>query len=474
MASSYSNTIPSGSPAALALSKKINPIPLTTSVGNTNGKFQITAPQSMNNMGIKTTTPMVNLQTSPASGTGGGGSLGTSTPQKISAPQQIAPAPQYTTAVAPQTTSPSYQQNTGSNYSGGYTPPAATQTASANTNTSGMMNPLLQQAIDAQKRAVGINQALNQGISNISQKPIALEFQQGQQAALQRDYGVQAQAANQEAQNATQLVPYGQPSPSAYGQTTFNPLTGQFGSSGGSTGSTQVVNPNDQLYPAMQQYAQLRATGQESLIPGSITGNPALNAQVTSMAQQNNPGYNANTAAGQASAQQSNAQIGGTAAVNAGNSLYQSANPEYQTLKQTTLPNIENFGQLLTQGAGGVNPFDIKFLNGTLAEFKRQLSNSQQAQFDATFQQLQKNISTLAASGGVQTPTANVLQSGATLDPNMKMSTLQNTLQRIAQEGNIYLTNQGNLSNTALNQAQGGGSSTSSTSSSGNWPGWNP
>ena len=51
------------------------------------------------------------------------------------------------------------------------------------------------------------------------------------------------------------------------------------------------------------------------------------------------------------------------------------------------------------------------------------------------------------------------MQSGATIDPNMSMGTLKSTLDRIAQEGNIYLTHQATLSNEALKQAQGGGTS---------------
>ena len=58
-------------------------------------------------------------------------------------------------------------------------------------------------AQDIQGQATQLNQSLNQGENDITKKPIPLEFQQGQQAALQRDYGVQAQSLAQQAGYAT-------------------------------------------------------------------------------------------------------------------------------------------------------------------------------------------------------------------------------------------------------------------------------
>lgn len=247
----------------------------------------------------------------------------------------------------------------------------------------------------------------------------------------------------------------------------------------GAQGSA-FYNPADEstvggLSPAqLQQYAQLYATGQQAGIPSAITGNPVLNAQVLAMAGQINPNFNVNTAAGQAQGQQESAAAPGTAAaqntitgqtaaVNAGNSAYQQADPAYLKLANYTMPNIDGFGQLLTGGAGGVNPFASQYANMSLQQFQSQLSSAQQAQFQTTFQQLKQSIADLAGSGGSQTPTANSSQADATLSPTSKMSTIMATLQRIQQEGDIYLKSQGALNNAALSQTQGGGGASGGT-----------
>lgn len=259
----------------------------------------------------------------------------------------------------------------------------------------------------------------------------------------------------------------------------FDPLTGSFSNAATGAGvgkltynltqdaatlATEVINgnipyseavtamgyaPNNVGTGALQQ-AIVAAGGNIASLEGQAAGQQAVGA-----------------AGGTANAQ--NIVTGGTAAVNAGASTYAQANPAYLNLKENIIPNIDNFGKLLTQGAGGVNPFATQYGNMTLQQFQSQLSSPQQAAFNATFQQLQKSIAALAGAGGTQTPTANSAQSDATLSPTSKMSTIESTLNRIAQEGNVYLTNQGNLSNAALNQAQGGGGSNSSTSGFG----WN-
>jgi hypothetical protein len=159
----------------------------------------------------------------------------------------------------------------------------------------------------------------------------------------------------------------------------------------------------------------------------------------------------------------SNIGTGGTAAVRAGDTAYQNANTAYQRLANVTIPNIEGFGQLLMQGAGGINPFDSQHANMTVAAFQNELSDSQRGQFNATFQQLQKSIAELAGAGGTQTPTQNVIQSDGTLNPNAKLSTIQDVLSRIAAEGAQYLKTQGSYSNNALNQTQGGSGNTGGT-----------
>lgn len=91
--------------------------------------------------------------------------------------------------------------------------------------------------------------------------------------------GVSQQNATTGALNnaATQI----KPEVTGYGQTSFDPATGQFGGAG------------DGGLPAgvMQQYAQMAATGQYSSIPSFITSNPVLSAQLNVAAKGLNPKY---------------------------------------------------------------------------------------------------------------------------------------------------------------------------------------
>lgn len=110
--------------------------------------------------------------------------------------------------------------------------PTTAQPATAVPTQPTYANPLIQPAIDAQQRAVNINQALNQSVNDRTKQGIALPFVQGQQAALERDYGVQANAASQEAQNATTMAGFGQPQQYSLYSQPYNPLTDTYGGGG--------------------------------------------------------------------------------------------------------------------------------------------------------------------------------------------------------------------------------------------------
>lgn len=72
-----------------------------------------------------------------------------------------------------------------------------------------------------------------------------------------------------------------QPQVTGYGQTVFDPSTGQFAGGGGGGLPDNV----------MQQYAQMAATGQYNAIPTFITSNPILNAQLNDAARRINSSY---------------------------------------------------------------------------------------------------------------------------------------------------------------------------------------
>jgi hypothetical protein len=78
-----------------------------------------------------------------------------------------------------------------------------------------------------------------------------------------------------------------QPGQAAFGQTVFDPLTGQYTGGGGLPAET------------MQQYAQMAASGQISSVPSFITSNPVLNAQLNEAAKAINPNFSPITSAAQ-------------------------------------------------------------------------------------------------------------------------------------------------------------------------------
>lgn len=299
----------------------------------------------------------------------------------------------------------------------------------------------------------GLGTAENAALAPINQELTAQ--QQAQSGLTAAGSTANTQQANQQS-GLNSAGTLAQPSATSQGQTTYDPLTNSF--SGGSY---------QQNLQTVIQSIKSRNMGYTNGVNSLAGLSPTAKADVLAGLGQ---GFDTIASDANAATKASNIQTGGTAAVNAGASTYANANPAYLNLKNNVIPNIEGFGELLTQGAGGINPFDSQHINMSLQQFQKELSGPQQAQFQTTFQQLQKSIAALASAGGTQTPTANSAQADASLSPTAKMSTIKSVLDRIKSEGDVYLTNQGNLSNAALSQAQGG--SGGSTGNSGATPTW--
>lgn len=300
------------------------------------------------------------------------------------------------------------------------------------------------------------DRTLAQKYGAIESTPIPLEFQQGREqviarqatserAALQNavnqqqtQQGQQTTALNDAGLLGTQTAPYG------------NYSFAQNGTVGNNGTGTAGVAPTDPFYKTLQTYAQLRATGQESLIPSSVSGNSVLNAQLTQMAQGINPQYNANTAAGTASAQQSNSQTAGTASVDANNKIYQDALANSANLQQQ-LGNVDQLGSLLLTTAqnGGINPSSSKFANQTIGQVRSQLSNAQQAQFDSTMQTLTAKIGLLLNVGGGAITDQVRSSANQVIDGTLALSALPAVLSQIQSEGAIVSKNQADVATKA-------------------------
>lgn len=123
-------------------------------------------------------------------------------------------------------------------------------------------------AQDALRRSQEFNQALQQGMNDITQKPIGLRFQQGQQAALQRDYGVQQQALAQQGQNAISIA--GLAAPQQYGLTTqpYLPTEDRYGGDGASGAINRGIQASNigtaQDFQSKIQQTQAQQTSAEN------------------------------------------------------------------------------------------------------------------------------------------------------------------------------------------------------------------
>lgn len=217
------------------------------------------------------------------------------------------------------------------------------KTAETNPGTSGP-------AWDNYQKSVSDLATLKQGMSkefgNIENSGLPLEFKQGREAVLNRQYAAQIAAAEAKVTQAQQGLGYqisgtktqqagynqagglgnaaqgltqsgltsaaatAQPQQVQYGTPLVNPQTGEVLNGGGTT--SQGVSPSSPFYATMQSYAQLLASNQGSAVPGSITSNPVLNAQLIEMARKINPSFNVNvaSAAGAAQGQAAGQQYG--------------------------------------------------------------------------------------------------------------------------------------------------------------------
>jgi hypothetical protein len=330
------------------------------------------------------------------------------------------------------------------------------------------------------------NFANQQGI--IANSPIGLSEQGGAQGALATQEGNKEAALTGEmsaAQSAAQVATgqqttqqsglnsagqLTQPTPSQYGQTSFNPGTNTFGTSGSGASASNPngypVSPTDSLYPAMQTYANDLSTGQTQNIPSDITGNPALMAQLQQMATAANPNYNANVAAGQGAAQQSNATTAGTASTTANQQIYQQQlSSAANTMQQTQAIQTSAQQLISSMPSLGINPTDSQTANTALNKLATQFSSPQYAQFNANIANLQSKVGALLQAGEIPTSAGAAAQ--AIVSGSLNLGALQSTLSQVLLEAQQQAVSQASTASTAYQniQSNAGNSNGSNTNS---------
>ena len=190
------------------------------------------------------------------------------------------------------------------------------------------------------------------------------------QAQTQAGYNQAASNANTQQAAAisgtSQAAGYAQPTPAAYGQTTFNPLTGEYSGNSGLPAET------------MAQYAQMAANGQYSAIPASITSNPQLSAELNRAAQAINPGFNPITSVVQGNIAATNltnlgtAQTAGQAGVLQNLPMMEAADTAAQGIKDKTITYLAANPQLNPNDANLANQFDAWVKGQQLSDPKYQ------------------------------------------------------------------------------------------------------
>ncbi len=327
-------------------------------------------------------------------------------------------------------------------------------TAQTNPGTSGRAYEDYQRKVDEQQR-------LKSGIAGqygaIESQAIPLEFQQGREQALSRQYASQLDAAQQAVNQAQQGIGYqltgaglqqsglnqagslaltgqgqqqsalnaaagyAQPNLGSIGQVPFSPLNQEQGSV---LGSTQAggLNAAGNL---LGQFAGAQAAG---AAPGQAQ---ASNIQTTGT-------YGTNLAA-----------QGGSAATqdyNTMNALYGAADTQAKTLQ----------GILESTGINANNSTDY---NKAINSLSGRLGSANYSQFSTALAELQTMYHNLLSAGG-GTPSGNEAQSLALLSPTASANQINGAIYQLQTAANTKLQAQQGLANLYNSQLGAGGGST--------------
>ena len=332
-------------------------------------------------------------------------------------PEQIAAGNTFTNQVNNTSTTNPAQSNTQSS-------PTSNATVGGNNiipPNSGLYGQLIQQALNAQNQSQKFTQALGQGETDITKQPIPLEFQQGQQSAMQRDYGIQQQALANKAGYLSNLAGLAAPQ-MQFGQLT-DPLTG-LPVGGGSYGG------NQQLQNAVQQAAQLIRNGASPNDPNvtsliSTFGMPGQVALTQALQQSTGGNYNPTALAG---AVQQNVTQGQT---------YQGQATALQVPLAGLTSITPQVTSLLQQAQ--LNPTNIPLLNQSINTYKAQADPAAKASLTAAMAEIQNYTSQILGSSGDLTPT-QVTALTSSFDPgNFNQTQLTQFLSAIANYGQARL-----------------------------------
>lgn len=217
----------------------------------------------------------------------------------------------------------------------------------------------------------------------------------------------------------------------------------QGGAIGGAINGQQPggsLNPINNIQSIAQQVISEKISPSQGYAMGGNVSNfqGALNAEI----QKQSPGFNTGTAQGKYDASQTNTQNNITAPQQAYQGTYQAGVQGYQQTN-TQLNNVSGLGALAVNvgGAGNINPFDAKFANQTLAQFRTQLSSPDQTKFNQAMASFQGAVSSLLGGSSNVTPTQISDWTTQISNGSMQLSTLKDIYNQSKNEGAIRLGN---------------------------------
>lgn len=277
-----------------------------------------------------------------------------------------------------------------------------------------------------------------------------MNAQQQQALAAQQQAALQAAGVGQRQQEIEQAALTGAagfaaPQLSSFGQGFYNPLDPTGGAAGGGSSALNPLNNVDSL-------AQQVLNGQISpQMAYAMGGNvPNFQGVLNQAILRQNPNANVASLQGQFDARQQSTTIAGVAPSQAFSGAYQQFYPQVLEL-QNQLSNVDQLGGLLlsTAQGGQINPFAPQLANRTIAQFRGQLSDADQAKFNSTLAAFQGAASQLLASSSGQIPTDVSANIAAISNGSLSLAALKAMVEQASMEGQIKLSNIQQATNTA-------------------------
>lgn len=343
------------------------------------------------------------------------------------------------------------------------------------------------QAIQPNQNVIGSEQVLNdftsqanQNINRIGAQPILSSFATGQQQVAAQNANLQeqklqgdvsiAQQAQQQSINAGQAgLDYSQgqqqlaqqrylgtlPTPTGYGQTSFNPATNSFGAQGGAN-----LDPQTQATTLAQQVASGKISYTDAVAGLGYAG--AAGTAFLQQALSQIPGINLNQLEGQSAASQANAQTIGSVDTATAATGYANAIQQYQqmnTASQAATQEAQTVSSILAQS--GLNNSNSTDYTKAINNLAGRLGSTNVTALNTALTELQSRYSSLLAGNG-QTPSSSIKQALLLLDPNSTAAQINTSIQTLQNAADILTSTQYQQALTYHNQLTGSGSTSSS------------